>query len=336
MFRRLLAVLATLGIILFAGWMTLKRDDIPYDQLEAVYANTESRYLAFGDGMRVHFRDVGPRDAPTLVLVHGFSASLHTWEPWVSNLERDYRVITLDLPGHGLSRCIDNEAIGTSQFIDTINRVTDSLEVGRFTLAGNSMGGAAAWNYALAHPERLDGLVLVDAAGWPRTPGAEEERPIIFRLLDIDLARRLMKDLDMSSLIRGGLEDSFGDPSFVTEEMVERYASLSRAPCHREALLQLVSGRGERREATPELLASVTPPTLVMHGEVDKIIPAAHGEQFAAAIPGAELLVYPGIGHLPQEEIAERSASDLRSFLARRVYGADAARSQQGLAAPGN
>ena len=127
----------------------------------------------------------------------------------------------------------------------------------------------------------------------------------------------------MSSLIRGGLEDSFGDPSFVTDEMVERYATLSRAPCHREALLQLVSGRGERREATPELLAGITTPTLVMHGELDKVIPAVHGEQFAAAIPGAQLMLYPGVGHLPQEEIAELSASDLRAFLTTRVYGVE-------------
>jgi pimeloyl-ACP methyl ester carboxylesterase len=323
MFRRLLAVLVTLGIILFAGWMTLKRDDIPYEQLEAVYANADSRYLAFEDGMRVHFRDVGPRDAPAIVLVHGFSASLHTWEPWVANLKRDYRVISLDLPGHGLSRCIDNDAIGPSQFIDTINRVTAALEVDRFTLAGNSMGGAAAWNYALAHPGRLDGLVLVDAAGWPRAEESAEERPVIFRLLEVDFARRVMKDLDMSSLIRSGLEDSFGDPSFVTDEMVERYATLSRAPCHREALLQLVSGRGERREATPELLAGITTPTLVMHGELDRVIPAVHGEQFAAAIPGAQLMLYPGVGHLPQEEIAELSAGDLRAFLTTRVYGVE-------------
>lgn len=335
MFRRLLAVLVTLGIILFAGWMTLKRDDIPYEQLEAVYANADSRYLAFEDGMRVHFRDVGPRDAPVIVLVHGFSASLHTWEPWVTNLKRDYRVISLDLPGHGLSRCIDNDAIGPSQFIDTINRVTAALEVDRFTLAGNSMGGGAAWNYALAHPERLDGLVLVDAAGWPRAEESAEERPVIFRLLEVDFARRVMKDLDMSSLIRGGLEDSFGDPSFVTDEMVERYATLSRAPCHREALLQLVSGRGERREATPELLAGITTPTLVMHGEVDKVIPAVHGEQFAAAIPGAQLMLYPGVGHLPQEEIADLSAGDLRAFLTTRVYGVEDV-ALEGIPAPGN
>jgi pimeloyl-ACP methyl ester carboxylesterase len=321
MFRRLLAVLVTLGVILFAGWMTLKREDIPYEQLEAIYANADSRYLQFDDDMRVHFRDVGPRDAPAIFLIHGFSASLHTWEPWVNNLKRDYRVISLDLPGHGLSRCIDNSEIGPAQFVETINRVANTLEIERFTLAGNSMGGSAAWNYALAHPERLDGLVLVDAAGWPRTEEEGESRSMIFRLLEIDLARRVMKDLDLSSLIRGGLENSFGDPSFVTDEMVERYATLARAPCHRAALLELVSGRGERTEATPERLGEIKTPTLVMHGELDNLIPSVHGEQFAAAIPGSKLILYPGVGHLPQEEIAELSAGDLRAFLSTEVYG---------------
>lgn len=322
MFRRLLAVLVTIGVILGAGWLTLRRDDIPYEHLE-IYANSDSRYLAFGDEMRIHFRDVGPRDAHTIILVHGFSASLHTWEPWVSNLKRDYRVITLDLPGHGLSRCIDNAQIGTQQFIDTINRVADTLKVDRFTIAGNSMGGGVAWAYALAHPDRLDGLVLVDAAGWPRGEEDAESRPLIFKLLENSIARRVMRDLDMTDFIRDGLKNSFGDPSFVTEEMVERYVSLARAPCHREALLNYFVERGDRVEASEGLLRNITVPTLVMHGEVDNLIPASHGEKFAAAIPGAELKLYPGIGHLPQEEIAEESAGDLRAFLSRRVYGVE-------------
>jgi pimeloyl-ACP methyl ester carboxylesterase len=321
MFRSFLAVTLTLGIILFAGWMTLRRADIPYEQLETVYANSDSRYLAFGDGMRVHFRDVGPRDAPVIVLVHGFSASLHTWDGWVSNLKRDYRVITIDLPGHGLSRCLDNSEIGPKQFIDTIQRVTNTLEIERFTLAGNSMGGSAAWNYALAHPERLDGLVLVDAAGWPRTEAESETRPLAFRLLDNAIARRVLQDLDLSSVIRSGLEDSFGDPAFVTDEMVERYATLARAPCHREALMALGSGRSGRVEATPEGLAAITTPTLVMHGERDNLIPAEHGQNFADAIPGAKLILYAGVGHLPQEEIADISAGDLRAFLTTSVHG---------------
>jgi pimeloyl-ACP methyl ester carboxylesterase len=224
--------------------MTLRRGDIPYEQLESIYANADSRYLAFGDDMRVHFRDVGPRDGKVIMLVHGFSASLQTWEPWVTNLKRDYRVVSIDLPGHGLSRCLDNDAIGPKQFVETINRVANGLGIEHFTLAGNSMGGGAAWAYALAHPDRLDGLVLVDAAGWPRDEAETDSRPLVFKLLEIDLARRVMKDLDLSALIRGGLENSFSDPSFVTDEMVERYATLARAPCHREALLSLSAGRG--------------------------------------------------------------------------------------------
>jgi pimeloyl-ACP methyl ester carboxylesterase len=335
MIRRLLAVVVTLGVILFAGWMTLRRDDIPYEQLEAIYANGDSRYIAFGDDMRVHFRDVGPRDGKVIILVHGFSASLHTWEPWVNNLKRDYRVVSLDLPGHGLSRCLDNGTIGPQQFVDTINRVANTLEIDRFTLAGNSMGGSAAWNYALTHPDRLDGLVLIDSAGWPYPETEEDSRPLVFRLLDIGLARRVMKDLDLSTLIRGGLENSFGDPSFVTDEMVERYATLSRAPCHRAALLELVSGQGERREATPELLATITTPTLVMHGEKDNLIPVENGERFAEAIPGAKLIVYPGVGHLPQEEVAELSEGDLRAFLTNDVYGVSEV-ALEGLSGPGN
>ena len=322
MFSRFLAVIVTLGVILFAGWWSLKRDDIPYEQLEMIYASSDSRFLALDEEKRIHFRDVGPREAPTIVLVHGFSASLHTWEPWVADLKRDYRVISLDLPGHGLSRCVDNDEIGMEQFTDIIDQVTRALKVERFTLAGNSMGGGAAWNYALAHPERLEGLVLVDAAGWPRAAEESDDRPFIFRLLEIGIARELVKDLDMSSLIRPGLEDSFADPAFVTDEMVDRYASLSRAPCHREALLTLSAGRGTRTEASPEKLSAITIPTLVMHGELDNVIPASHGEQFAAAIPGAELKLYPDVGHLPQEEIAAQSVADLRDFLARRVLAA--------------
>jgi pimeloyl-ACP methyl ester carboxylesterase len=322
MFSRFLAVIVTLGVILFAGWWSLKRDDIPYEQLEMIYASSDSRFLALDEEKRIHFRDVGPREAPTIVLVHGFSASLHTWEPWVADLKRDYRVISLDLPGHGLSRCVDNDEIGMEQFTDIIDQVTRALKVERFTLAGNSMGGGAAWNYALAHPERLEGLVLVDAAGWPRAAEESDDRPFIFRLLEIGIARELVKDLDMSSLIRPGLEDSFADPAFVTDEMVDRYASLSRAPCHREALLTLSAGRGTRTEASPEKLSAITIPTLVMHGELDNVIPASHGEQFAAAIPGAELKLYPDVGHLPQEEIAAQSVADLRDFLARRVQAA--------------
>lgn len=320
MFRSLIAIVVTLAIILGAGWFVMKRDDIGYDRLESMYASNASRFMPMGEDGRIHYRDVGPRDAPVLVLVHGFSASLHTWEPWVKDLRKDYRVLTIDLPGHGLSRCLDVSQTGVPQFVDVIDQVTHNLGIEHFTLVGNSMGGHTAWSYAVAHPERLDGLVLVDASGWPKTGDEAESSPLVFKLLANPLARRVMKDIDMTGLIRSGLEDSFADPSLVTDTMVERYSALSRAPCHREAILNLMTGRDGRSDASVEKLASITVPTLILQGEKDNLVPAAHAEKFHAAIAGSELKLYPDVGHLPQEEAASLSVADLRNFLSTKVH----------------
>jgi len=315
MFRRFLVVILTFAAILTAGWYALQRSDIGYDRLEIVYAGSDSRILPLDNGLRVHYRDVGPRKAPVIVLVHGFSSSLHTWEPWGANLKRDYRVISLDLPGHGLTNCLEGGTIGTDQFVDTVDRVTRALGVDHFTLAGNSMGGGVAWNYALAHPDRLDALVLVDASGWPESAEEADKDPLVFKLLANPVARRLMKNTDMTFLVRSGLRDSFANPDFATDEMVNRYTALVRAPCHRDALMALSAGRSTQVPATKEALVKIAVPTLVLHGEHDNLIPVEAGHRFAEAIPGAQLITYPDAGHLPQEEVADVSAGDVRAFL---------------------
>ncbi|WP_339798205.1 alpha/beta hydrolase [uncultured Hyphomonas sp.] len=322
--KRLLVVLVTVAIILTAGWLMLRRPDISYNTLESVYSKSNSRYLKSGSQIELHFTDTGPRDAPILVLVHGYSASLNTWDAWVRNLRKDYRVIRLDLPGHGLSRCVDNDEIGIEQFIASIDRVTHSLDVDQFTLVGSSMGGHTAWAYALAHPDRLDGLVLVDAAGWLSAPGEDDKDPVIFKLLRNGFARNVMKDLDMSALIRSGLENSFADPKLVTDEMVERYSAMSRAPCHREALLKIMSGTTLRVPASKERLSAIAVPTLILHGDTDNLIPVAHAEKFADAIPGSKLIIYPETGHIPQEEQPVASVEDFRAFLA-AIYSEETA-----------
>ncbi len=317
--RRLLAVLLTVVAILAAGWLALRRPDIPFDTLETAYANAESRLAVAGENRRIHYRDQGAEDAPVVLLVHGFSASLHTWTPWVRRLSDDYRIVSLDLPGHGLTRGFEPERVGTDLFIESIDTVADELALDSFTLVGSSMGGNTAWAYALKRPERLDGLVLVAASGWPRSEEELESGPFIFRLLENRLARAVVKDLDMSSMIRSGLEDSFADPSLVTDAMVERYSALSRAPGHRDALLRLMS-RSDRETANPEKMQELDLPVLVMQGDRDNLVPPRHGKAFAKAIPGARLLWYENVGHLPQEEIAAKSAADLRAFLENRVY----------------
>ncbi|MEM1105881.1 MAG: alpha/beta fold hydrolase [Pseudomonadota bacterium] len=313
--RRLMAVVLTLVAIFGAGWLSMRRADIPFDTLETAYASPESRYLVTGDAQKIHYRDQGNPDGDVLLLVHGFSASLHTWEPWVRYLGEEYRIISLDLPGHGLTRGFGPSDYTAAGFGAAIAELTDAIGVDRFTLVGSSMGGYAAWTYALDRPGQLEALILVGAAGWPPTEEEEAETPFVFRMLDHGWVRALVKDLDNSAMIRSGLEASFVDAELVTEDMAQRYAALSRAPGHRDAMLHIISSQDERRFASPQLLAQLDMPVLVMHGRQDNLVPFSHGENFAAVIAGAELIAYDDVGHLPQEEIARQSAEDADLWL---------------------
>jgi pimeloyl-ACP methyl ester carboxylesterase len=310
------AVLGLLALVVVGLYFLLKRPDIDHAALDAKYSSPQSRWLDIGDGVSIHYRIEGTPEGRTLLLVHGFSASLHTWEPWVALLGGKYRVVSLDLPGHGLTRTPAGYAPSPESYADAVESFAQKLGLGRVIYAGNSMGGGVGWQMALRHPARLDGLVLVDAAGWPDPRIDPQNTPVVFKLLASPVWGPLIRDLDASALTAQGLRASFVDPTKVTPDMIARYVELSRAPNHREVLLEISSGRAARQPATPELMAQITTPTLVLHGERDNLIPVDSGKRFAETIPGAKLILYPDVGHIPQEEISEKSAADLDAWIA--------------------
>lgn len=321
MFRRLFTVLLILLVLVSIGWLTMRRADIPYTTLEDLYTSSSSQFLTLEDGLKVHYRDEGNPDGNAIVLVHGFSASLHTWEPWVEALRSDYRLVSLDLPGHGLTRNPPPEKMNIPYFSEAVGEVASKLGVEDYVIVGSSMGGATAWQFALSRGEMIDGLVLVAASGWQEQQ-IVGERPLIFRLLANKYARSLIKDFDLKLLIRNGLKDSFVDQSFVTEDMVERYASLSRAPGHRSGILSLMSGE-ERMPASTTTLAAINVPTLILQGDADAVVAPSGAPKFHDAINGSELIIYENVGHLPQEEVVAQSVADFEGFLARRVWPED-------------
>ena len=314
--RILAGLLLAIMVVAVAGWFILRRADIPYDDLEGKYAAQASQFMDLPGGYHVHYRDEGRKDGPVIVLVHGFGASLQAWEPWVARLGTDYRIITLDLPGHGLTRAPKTLDPASVDFVSIVDQVTARLGVTKFVLGGNSMGGGVAWNYALVHPDRLQGLILVDAAGWDHPQG--KNGVALFNLLKNPIARFLLKDLDNKALIKQGLYAAYIDPRLVTPELVDRYADLSRGPGHRDILLGMQSGK--RSPATPERLAAIQVPTLVLHGRADSVIPFSDGERFARAIPHATLIGYDGVGHVPMEQIPDRSAADVCAWLSDEVW----------------
>jgi pimeloyl-ACP methyl ester carboxylesterase len=174
------------------------------------------------------------------------------------------------------------------------------------------MGGGVAWQLAVRHPQRIDALILVDAAGFPNeTPPAEV--PLAFRILRYPIGRAFLRNIDNRFLIDAGLKTDVYDKAVITPAFVDRWAEFQRAPGHR-AILMAVDPRAFSH-ASVEVLHDISVPTLILHGESDVLIELASARKFAAAIPGAKLVTYPHVGHLPQIEIPQRSAADVAKFL---------------------
>jgi len=312
MIAALLALLLIGGVVVFEG-------DRPAAEIDPRYTSAASQFLTLPSGARVHFRDEGRPDGPPLVLIHGSNASLHTWEPWVGLLGDGYRVITLDLPGHGLTGRVPDDDYSMAAYVATVAAVADHLGIERFVLGGNSMGGGVTWQFALAHPERVSAMVLVDAVGlWSwreQGPPRGEGSPIAFRLLGQDWFRGIARNLDPKPLIKQGLEASFYDPSLVDDAMIQRYYDMAMREGSRAAtLIRFGSLRASAGAPEPDL-GQLEQPTLVLWGQHDNLIPPEVGQKFAEVLPNARLIVYPDAGHIPMEEVAERSAADVRAFL---------------------
>ncbi len=308
--------LAVLAAALLAATLAGCARDIPYETLKAKYANPTSKFVTLENGVNVHYRDQGRADGPPLVLVHGFAANLDTWEPWVARLGDTYRVVSLDLPAHGLTVTPPGYMMSTAGQVEVIDQLTRKLGLTPFVLAGNSMGGGASWNFALSHPDRLRGLILVASVG-PRPPEVEgapprEGPPAVFRVMANPVGRAALRSLNPRPLAEPGLKRAYIDESLVTPALVDRYVDLALAPGRREMIL---AGRQGRPSASPDAVKGVSTPTLVMHGEKDVVVPPEVGRRLAELIPGARLVIYPEAGHVPMEQIPDRSAADVRAFI---------------------
>jgi|CXWL01.1.fsa_nt_gi pimeloyl-ACP methyl ester carboxylesterase len=318
LFMGLLGLVGLVALVAVGGYFALKRPDIAYESLASRYESAASRYVDLPGGVHMHYRDEGVQTpgAPTLLLLHGFSASLHTWEQWVPLLGDEYRVVSLDLPGHGLTRAPAGYQASMENYREEVAAFAQSQGLQRFAIAGSSMGGNVAWEYAFAHPEQVEALILVDASGWPETRPDLSEEPQIFKLLRNPIAAPILRDLDNTQLTRQGLLAAFPNhPELVDDAMVSRYVDLSRAPGHRDMLIQLTLNFRERANATAERLAALQMPVLILQGDQDRLVPPEHAQMFKDAISQSQLVMFEGIGHVPQEEIPDQSATAVREFL---------------------
>ncbi|WP_203291392.1 alpha/beta fold hydrolase [Maricaulis parjimensis] len=292
-----------------AAWLLLGRagpDAEPVAAIESPYWWDAADQLVDVDGVTARVRIEGPDDAPAIVLVHGFSHSLESWDGWAADLSADYRVIRMDLPGHGLTGPDPQARYSVPQTVDFLAGLMDALEIDQAYLAGNSLGGLVAWRYAVDHADRVQGLVLVSPGGFSINGVTEDPVPV-----PIGVSFFLTQAPEaMVAAATGAL---YGDSTRMDPSVPTRVHALMRRDGVGEAMV-------ERLEVftlpDPEAdLARVTAPTLILWGERDAMVPVDHAAQFEAAMPDAQVILYPDLGHVAQEEDPARTLADVRSFL---------------------
>jgi pimeloyl-ACP methyl ester carboxylesterase len=279
--------------------------DIDRSRLEKKYLDAPEDMVQVA-GWRLHVRDRGPRQGPAVILIHGFGASLQTWDAWSQGLARSHRVICLDLPGSGLSLPDPAGDYTDARSIQLLLALMDQLGLRRASLIGHSIGGRIAWTFAALHPERVDRLVLVAPDGFA-SPGFDYGRapkvPVLLGLMRYVLPGPLLR-MNLQPAYVGQLSDA----------LLERYEDLLRAPGARQALLDRM--RQTVLVDPRPLLAQVRAPTLLLWGERDALIPLANASDYLQALPQATLVSFPLTGHLPQEEAAAASLAAVSAFLA--------------------
>jgi pimeloyl-ACP methyl ester carboxylesterase len=307
LFALAIVALAAVLVALADAWAP----DRPVAGLAARWATPPSEFRTI-QGMQVHLRDEGPRDDPVpLLLLHGTSASLHTWEGWTQALLPGRRVIRVDLPGFGLTGPFPHDDYSIERYIEFIAALLDALALEQVVIAGNSFGGQVAWETAVEMPARVAALVLIDAVGYPFTP---ESVPLAFQLARYPALRPLIEYLLPRRVIRASLHDVYGDPDRVDEALVERYYELALRAGNRRAL-GLRFDHVMPTAARAARIASIRQPTLILWGGRDRLIPLASGERFAADIAGSRLVVFDALGHVPHEEDAAATIGVVKEFL---------------------
>lgn len=306
-FLAALVVLAAVAVV--ATWAP----DKPVEELKPRWAQPPSQFIAI-DGMQVHLRDEGPRDDPLpIVLIHGTSASLHTWEGWAAALRRQRRVIRFDLPGFALTGPNRQNDYSAEAYVRFVTAVMDQLGVQRFVLAGNSLGGQVAWATAVALPQRVARLVLVDASGYPlESASVPPSLPLGFRIARMPVLRSLTQYTLPRSVVEKSVRNVYGDPSKVTPELVDLYMDMTLRAGNRQAL-----GRRMDQGYTGEVagLKTLAVPTLILWGGQDRLVPLEFGQRFARDIAGSKLVVFDDLGHVPHEEDPGRTVAVVKAFL---------------------
>ena len=283
--------------------------DIPMSDLKKWYVSDNDHFIKV-NGYNIHYRDVG--QGPPVVLLHGIFSSLQTWDGWIGDLSKTHRVIALDMPGYGLTGAPkDIDDFSEQNIVNTFAKFVDRLQLEHFSLVGNSLGGYVAATYAADYPERVDRLILLDPFGYPQS------LPWIMSLATFPPVEFLGEYCLPPVIVTLNVRWVYGDPRRITDANIYRYVRMSQREGARKIYvrtLDMIKKQADTEKPLP--FYRIKAPTLLMWGGKDDWVPEKISKKWLDDIANSRLIVYPGVGHIPMEEVPETTLRDAEPFLA--------------------
>ena len=295
-----LAIVLVIGLLLLVGPLLVPVPDLEGTVSARSLADADSQFIEI-NGLSVHVKTMGQGE-PVFVLLHGFGASLYSWQAVMEPLSLHGTVIAFDRPAFGLTeRPLTWEGqnpYAPDAQVALVIGLLDHFGVEKAILVGNSAGGTVAMQTALAYPGRVSALVLVDPAVYAGGGAPEWIRP----LLNTPQMRRLGPLIARQIQARGPelIEMAWHNPVLITDETLELYKRPLRVDNWDRALWELTLA--SRASGLADQLSAFTLPVLVITGDDDRIVPTADSIRLADELPDAELVVIANAGHVPHEE----------------------------------
>ena len=325
----LVGLVAIVALLVIGAWALLFRSDLAREELSQ-YINEESEFIELPMGANMHYRDQGNMSGPVIVLLHGGYGSLQNWEYWTPWLQDDYRMISMDLPAHGLTGRTASDRYTRQDMVQSVGELLNELGVDSFAMAGHSMGGGVALQYALTYPGQVNAMILVGPEGIPPEGGYDLEGVFFEDQLDLEgvlndkslsITERLLGKIGSPWAVEAALQTMYADPDSVTTEVVAEFGRILRHEGNRYAITLMF----RQSLATMDIEEDLAPraheieqPVLLLCGMEDALVPPDVCNRAHHLLPNSELKMYENVGHLIQMEATEQSAEDVLAFLGQR------------------
>jgi pimeloyl-ACP methyl ester carboxylesterase len=310
-FLKVVLILIALASVALTVFWFARPADVSFEEVRAGVPNSSYSHFADIDGVRIHYQEKGT--GTPLVLIHGYASSTYSWKDVFEPLANSFHVIAVDLKGFGFSGKPDGDYSRRAQAV-LVEHLLKHLNIQKAWLCGNSMGGEVALNVALANPQRVAGLILIDSAG-VEVPGSGSLAP---GYLLIPGVGRILIALSLTSdkLVRQALAKSFYDQSRINADRVANYY---RPLQTRGGQLAALRARTQFSLFPVETnLGQINVPTLILWGAQDALIPLEAGIKMNKLIKTSNLLIFDNCGHLPQEEMPLLTVDELTKFVGKQ------------------